>query len=195
MIYVFTYKIEGGLDFFYESVRFLATNGRLNDAKEVLRLPNEAVWRTILGDRERDEVLAVFPASPLYGNYFRLCCGYCRAFLSELAGEDPAMMEDLSQEDTANMRKYVMSMVNALTSRRFAIAEDGTMMITPLSTQVGDHLVVVPGIALPVLLRQKHLFEIKRQDVMEWELLGSCYAHGFMQGEALVRGKTDRIIA
>jgi hypothetical protein len=64
-------------------------------------------------------------------------------------------------------------------SRRRAVSSQGYAAQVPLSTQVGDLIFLPLGSAVPFVLR---LSESGRD---EFELIGECYAHGIMKGEAV----------
>jgi hypothetical protein len=64
-------------------------------------------------------------------------------------------------------------------SRRRAVTCQGYAAQVPLSTQVGDLIFLPLGSAVPFVLR---LSESGRDD---FELIGECYVHGIMKGEAV----------
>lgn len=70
--------------------------------------------------------------------------------------------------------------------RRLIISEDKHMGAAPRETQKGDLIYVLIGCSVPVILR-------KSEGDGEFEFIGECYVHGFMDGEALATqdgGKT-----
>ena len=63
------------------------------------------------------------------------------------------------------------------TSRRvFCITEDGYMGLVPNGGRLGDRVGIILGCDVPFVLRQVG---------NEWKLVGECYFHGLMDGEAL----------
>jgi hypothetical protein len=63
------------------------------------------------------------------------------------------------------------------TSRRvFCMTEDGYMGLAPNGGRLGDRIGIILGCDVPFILRQVG---------NEWKLVGECYIHGLMDGEAL----------
>ncbi|KAF7547930.1 hypothetical protein G7Z17_g7387 [Cylindrodendrum hubeiense] len=62
--------------------------------------------------------------------------------------------------------------------RKFAVTESGLFLIGPEMMEAGDVVVVLYGGRTPVVLRQ-------RPDGEGWTLVGECYVHGIMNGEAM----------
>jgi len=61
----------------------------------------------------------------------------------------------------------------------FAISATGTYCMVPPAAGKGDHLVVLPGAKVPVVLRPYDA------DALRFVWVGACYVHGFMDGQAL----------
>jgi hypothetical protein len=61
--------------------------------------------------------------------------------------------------------------------RRFAIDSEGNMCIVPFSAERDDKIVVISGLSIPLVVRKKG------EGVVE--IIGECYLHGYMDGEAL----------
>jgi hypothetical protein len=61
---------------------------------------------------------------------------------------------------------------------RFCVTEKGRMAIVPPLAYEGDIICVIKGARMPYVLRDK--FSGER---MLYNLVGSCYAHGIMDGE------------
>jgi hypothetical protein len=69
--------------------------------------------------------------------------------------------------------------------RKFAVTRSGMFLIGPDTMAVGDVVVVLHGGRTPFLLRPK---KGEGEDGGEqWALVGECYVHGLMNGEALER--------
>jgi hypothetical protein len=63
------------------------------------------------------------------------------------------------------------------TSRRvFCITDDGYMGLVPNRTKREDHIGVILGCDVPFVLRKAE---------GGWKLVGECYIHGLMDGEAM----------
>ncbi|KAK4541758.1 hypothetical protein LTR36_007467 [Oleoguttula mirabilis] len=61
----------------------------------------------------------------------------------------------------------------------FAVSRTGLYCMVPRVAKPGDHIAVLPGAKVPVLLRPRDAHSL----TFEW--VGACYVHGFMDGEAL----------
>ncbi|CAK7211127.1 hypothetical protein SCUCBS95973_001025 [Sporothrix curviconia] len=68
----------------------------------------------------------------------------------------------------------------ACQSRRLFVTQDGHVALGPQITQPGDVVCVLAGSRMPVVLRPSG------DASNEWSVLGPCYVHGIMQGEAVV---------
>ncbi|KAK5125466.1 hypothetical protein LTR85_000575 [Meristemomyces frigidus] len=62
---------------------------------------------------------------------------------------------------------------------RFAVSREGLYCMVPRVAQPGDHIAVLAGAKVPVILRPRDA----QASSFTW--LGTCYVHGFMDGEAL----------
>jgi hypothetical protein len=63
----------------------------------------------------------------------------------------------------------------------FAMLQTGEFAVAPPGTQVGDQVVVLAGAKTPILLRPIQ----DAQGCFRW--VGSCYVHGYMDGEIIRR--------
>ena len=70
-------------------------------------------------------------------------------------------------------------------TRRFLVTEDRYMGLAPSEAREGDRVAVVYGCSTPVLLRG-----IGDDPVANWLLVGECYVHGLMDGEAVTMHDT-----
>ncbi|KAF2140506.1 uncharacterized protein K452DRAFT_47609 [Aplosporella prunicola CBS 121167] len=95
-------------------------------------------------------------------------------------------------ENSVQTNLDVGSSIHKATHRRsFFITKEGHMGLGPYNTRVGDRICILPGGKMPFVLRKylhlSPLFyessdpSIRRQRCNE--LLGDCYAYGFMDGE------------
>jgi hypothetical protein len=70
----------------------------------------------------------------------------------------------------------VRSLGEALSGRRFLVSERGYMGLAPQSAEEAEWICVLLGGRTPFVLRP-------RED--RYELIGPCYVHGIMDGEAM----------
>lgn len=68
--------------------------------------------------------------------------------------------------------------------RRLGVTESGYYLLGPDIMQAGDVVVVLHGGRTPFVLRPKD---------GGWTLLGECYMHGMMDGEAMRRGAEEEV--
>lgn len=68
--------------------------------------------------------------------------------------------------------------------RKFAVTREGYYLIGPEEMEMGDAVVVLYGGKTPFVLRQGD---------NGWRLLGECYVHGMMEGEALSEDGVDEV--
>ena len=62
----------------------------------------------------------------------------------------------------------------------------GYIGMVPITAQTGDRIGLFKGGKVPLILRQVG-------DGSSWQLIGECYIHGVMQGEAFEEGNCEKI--
>ncbi|KAF4628327.1 hypothetical protein G7Y89_g9822 [Cudoniella acicularis] len=78
--------------------------------------------------------------------------------------------------------------------RQLFITKKGYIGLCPPYALQGDLISITPGIHVPLVLRQVDI-DIKRKGKgpgKKYQLVGECYVHGLMNGEAMLLGVTDR---
>jgi hypothetical protein len=68
-------------------------------------------------------------------------------------------------------------------SRRFCVTAQGRLGVVPCNTRDGDIVAVLYGAQVPFIIRPK-----KSAKEIQYELVGECYIHGLMDGEAFMLG-------
>jgi hypothetical protein len=106
----------------------------------------------------------------------------------EEPSEDPDT-SGLSEEETATVlakrdetRRVKELVEKTVMNRVLCVTEKGYMGLVPYEAKIGDQIVVLFGGNTPFLLRESD------EDVhgeRRWLLVGECYVHGFMDGEAI----------
>jgi hypothetical protein len=61
----------------------------------------------------------------------------------------------------------------------------GRIAMVSAGSCVGDAVALLYGAATPMVLREKERSDGAAAGVRRWELVGECYVHGAMDGEAL----------
>jgi hypothetical protein len=80
---------------------------------------------------------------------------------------------DMSFDDWQRATEYYQQLM--VSCKRVGLTLDGHVCLVPHRAQLGDQIVVVPGIHRPIILRPC--------GSEQWELVGSCFVHGIMGGE------------
>lgn len=84
----------------------------------------------------------------------------------------------------SNESIFVDAWFRAAFQRLFCSTKQGRIGLAPCTTQKGDLVAIIMGADVPFVLRST--------DVGTYELVGDCYIHGVMNGEAL-EGKHDQV--
>jgi hypothetical protein len=80
-------------------------------------------------------------------------------------------------------QKYYASVAKWTSGRRFCATEGRYLGWVPKTTQAGDLIAVLQGGAVPMVLR--------RRSTGQYDVLGDCYIHGIMDGEAWQKDGVD----
>ena len=84
---------------------------------------------------------------------------------------------------------YDRAMQTTTLQRRFFITEKGFMGTGPLATLPGDRITILSGGDVPFLLREdldgNTIDDASAGKGLCWKLVGDCYVHGIMDGEAM----------
>ncbi|KXX74904.1 Heterokaryon incompatibility protein 6, OR allele [Madurella mycetomatis] len=155
----------------------------------------EALWRTLIGDRDAQ---GRYPAPAEYARYyeaFRKILGLNAELDRRVAAgreEGPARDELLTEHGIrsadlprllAEKGVFMGLMAETALERRLFITKKGYLGAGPLSARVGDAVYILSGGHVPFILRK----EARAGEDNAWTLIGDCYVHGVMQGETLGR--------
>ncbi|KAK4108829.1 hypothetical protein N656DRAFT_783790 [Canariomyces notabilis] len=156
---------------------------------------SEALWRTLIGDRDAQG------RSPAPGEYearyetFRKLVRLDEEIGARLeSGQDPdaartAVLGEYNiQPDelprlSAEHGMFLRSVTEVMLDRRLFVTEEGYIGAGPLSAEVGDSVYVLAGGHVPLVLRRR--VEGDGDESFQFAVVGDCYVHGIMQGEAL----------
>jgi len=123
--------------------------------------------------------------------------------LGMFGGPPPPFKRDITAEsglDWSNMNRKMEHLDElirpVLVGHRFLVTERGYICIAPEAACVGDSVFVLKGGPLPFILRHSSAVVPTsggRSHPQEqcFELVGSCYVHGIMDGEALESGENE----
>lgn len=155
----------------------------------------EAVWRTLIADRTRRTASDLVNPAPV--EFGELCQSYERVVETSLhmLGLDKPLRSRIEFIITDRLRESELDQIPAnlwqfamqprVKDKRFAVTSDGWISLVPPFSKVGDVVYVIEGCQVPLLLRK-----VKSQDRDEtgetrYELVGECYIHRIMDGEAV----------
>lgn len=124
----------------------------------------EVQWRTLIGN------LGIRPQSPPeeFGQKYLAC----RKVIDELKGEE--LFPNLYSENQYFARLLAVTMTYDLCEMR-----SGLFGMMPMGTQVGDSIYFFAGSRMPFVMRPF------LGDDNNYQIVGPCYVHGMMNGEAL----------
>ncbi|KAL8835776.1 MAG: hypothetical protein Q9170_003170 [Blastenia crenularia] len=162
----------------------------------------EAVWRTLVGNRTPtgknapDNYRFLLDCVPETGDSAGKSWRGLRAFSRlvnqsadlYIAGKslhsffpgDRTVLKNprVAQEAMEQMFRY-------LRTRRLITTSTGFLGIAPHASQKADCVVLIPGCNVPLLLRP--------MGEQRYKMVGSCYLHGFMEGEAIDRSSPGEL--
>jgi hypothetical protein len=125
-----------------------------------------AYWRTLIADIGPPKQRT---STPEFYNAFLV-------WRSRLIGIHAVDTDILGDDEITKFRKFDMMTRMTILGRRFGLSHAGYMCLLPAHAEEGDHIVVVLGGHTPLLLRRKG-------DC--YSIVGDCYVHGLMDGQAL----------
>ena len=146
---------------------------------------DDAFWRTIVADQNavtndehRDPDTG--RTRPGFGQYFRELI----SLIDSIVTSDPALrLNELSNENRSELlipveaSKYWGSLTGPYMGRRAARLQSGTLALVPQTSELTDVLAVFQGVPLPFVLRPN--------GEGTYQVVGICYIHGMMDGEAM----------
>lgn len=98
-------------------------------------------------------------------------------------------METLKLDEGAergDANRFAATAGDVCHGRKFFITQEGFFGIGPASLENGDAVHVLLGADVPFVLRQKNMCGRRVDDgSYSWSLLGECYVHGLMTGQAV----------
>ncbi|KAH7121889.1 hypothetical protein B0J13DRAFT_567421 [Dactylonectria estremocensis] len=133
---------------------------------------SDRVWRTLVADRDHRGRHSPF--------WFRSAC------LHALGKTFPGQALEISRLMTqmprtvAQYLKRVEAVVQGKKLWQCGSVKQGVSGLGPSDTELGDVLCILFGCSVPVILRPK-----ASASGQYYEFVGECYAHGYMDGEAL----------
>ena len=132
--------------------------------------PPEAFWRTLVADRSLE---GSEPPPPFYAR----ACQW--AFDHTLPADDLNTLEMLSSTQTPSaVVTFLRRLQAVIWKRRLVETSSNRIGLAPEGTMPGDNVVILLGCSVPLVLRAVG------PATQSYELIGECYIHGLMKGEA-----------
>ncbi|KAH8669611.1 hypothetical protein BGZ60DRAFT_564070 [Tricladium varicosporioides] len=155
-----------------------------------LRTPLEELkWRVPIADASQPDISAS-TAIDMRSSYYALM-----QYLSKPhpQGETSAKYSSSlisSNSDSILAQNYINALSTNLQGWRFIVTKLGYVGIAPNLVKVGDVVTCFSGAGVPFVLRGCGR---RGKDRDEWRLVGECYVHGIMRGEAYKEKETYKI--
>jgi len=141
----------------------------------------QAFLRTIIEDRNAKGA----EAAVVFKKFYRSWCNVIRV----AAMEESYPVAGHSKEEDERLRgaQWFAAAVSQVVRyrRKFAVTREGFMAIVPEETDVGDVISVILGVNVPLVLRPISITAQEQKKEQVYELVGWCYCHGIMLGEAV----------
>ncbi|EPE31525.1 hypothetical protein GLAREA_12281 [Glarea lozoyensis ATCC 20868] len=172
----------------------------LPDVYRLTRQPtDEAFWRTLVGDKTETSR----PAPASFKDTFDSFMEYGKAMtdLNVDLDDREALSEALRKSEFFGSfdgwREVMRGVMNAGWicwdkgfERRFAVLAGAMMGLVPWGSELGDVVIVPWGSQVPFVVREVpgDWVDADGKVIKRWRLVGECYVHGIMDGEAFEEG-------
>lgn len=97
----------------------------------------------------------------------------------------------LSEEQFQSFHSNMFEIGRSLSCHRFCVTDDGHFGLVPSGSVLGDAVLILWGVPMPFVIRSRADHETITSRLIDGStnncesiLIGSCYLHGFMCGEA-----------
>ncbi|OAX82494.1 hypothetical protein ACJ72_03149 [Emergomyces africanus] len=169
--------------------------------------PPETFWRTLVGNRDF--------ASHRPPRHWRKACQ--DAFSLRTSGGDLDIKEAVAYKCPKFVQQYLGRVKCTVWSRRLAVLDHisvkESLCLVPISAKKGDKVCILYGCNVPVVLRDRsrgkrgccgcwgnghecgcrNCITLPVGGPTRYELIGECYVHGMMDGEALAYKQKNKI--
>jgi hypothetical protein len=143
----------------------------------------EAFWRTLVADRS--------PNGSVAPSWYSRAFLYCLR-LSPTGNINTNRLIDESEAEPSLIIDFLQRVQSVIWNRKFLVSEgNGWIGLGPMASQVGDEIYVLDGCTVPVVLRRQQDIDSHGFDFLQ--LVGECYVHGMMGGEAAEIPRTPEL--
>lgn len=151
-----------------------AWNAAFSQANPKLNTPLELAFALTLCAGQDASYFPVTSNTEFAGNSVAFFQGLSDRKLSELGGAISKIVS--SRKDSiptleADAESYLKALTTACSYRSFFITADGRLGIGPSNMRNGDRVCILPGSAVPLILRKEGVF---------WRFVGDAYVHEIM---------------
>lgn len=134
--------------------------------------PMEQFWRTLVANRGRNS------SNP--PRYFKRACN--RVFTGDIM-QDGFYATKTTDDHPRYVAEFLERVRSVIWMRRMIVtAQERLLGIAPSNAQQGDLICIIFGCSVPVVLRKVVSDEMTGEH--HYQLIGDCYVHGMMDGEA-----------
>ena len=134
---------------------------------------NDALWRTLTADQANDQRPAPLEFRQYFQSLWRFLRTSQRFFKST---NNVEATEEFILRYKTEALPFLSEMTRTCNNRRFALTHGKYMCLVPDEAEIDDVITLLDGCQVPFLLRQSR---------GKFRLIGDCYVHGIMYGEAL----------
>jgi hypothetical protein len=138
----------------------------------------EAIWRTLISDREVNQG-AMVRASNSGLEYYRI--------IQSSSAEVILDQNMLCNHLRINIQRYMGTVESVVSNHRVLVTSKGYVGLGPKQVQDGDKIVVLAGAFVPYIVRKDH--------GGFYRFVGEAYIHGIMDGQALTKDRKFRMFA
>jgi hypothetical protein len=132
----------------------------------------EAFWRTLVGDRG--------PNGSNPPSWYSRAFDYCLHHLTPTGDINTNRLIYEKEGESSLVVDFLERVQSIIWNRKFLVSKDhGWIGLVPMATQVDDIICIFYGCSVPVVLRSYD------RTAGLFQLVGECYVHGMMDGEAM----------
>ena len=154
-----------------------AAGGWMTSAKE----PPDAYWRTLVADRG--------PNGSATPDFYPITCrDQANRYVHVANHYKWNLGTPLTKAHDALVSKFVQRVQEVVLNRRLINTNCGRLGLAPYRAKKGDFVCILFGCSVPILLRRHEDADTREE---YFQLIGECYIHGIMEGEALELARSE----
>lgn len=133
----------------------------------------EAFWRTLVADRG--------PNGASVPSWYHRALLYCLANSTVNGDINTIKLIEKCEKGSSLVVDFLQRVQSVIWNRKLLVSKQGWIGIAPMAALEGDAVCILHGCSVPVVLRSMK----GPRGEMFWYLIGECYVHGMMDGEAM----------